>query len=318
MARAGYADVVTDSFGNRLAGASVEVRQPGTSAPVAGPLYAGPTGMATLSNPFRTNSLGAFVFYRAAPETVDLYVTAPGYTALTVSGVALTPDAPVLDGAQLVAGSVTDGQIAAANKDGAAGVPSLRTLGSGAQQAAAGNHGHAHASLSGIGANDHHAQVHALGGADHSGGLALGQYAVVPQARVLHSGSQIVPHGSPTALVFDSEAFDSDNLHDEGTPTRLVCRTAGLYWVWGHVGFAPNGAGSREVRIVHNTAGILGREIRPNNGGGYYTLLGVGTAYRLSVGQYVELYAYQDSGGALAVDALPPYAPVFGMVWLSP
>ncbi len=39
----------------------------------------------------------------------------------------------------ITAGSISDTQIAAANKDGAAGTPSLRTLGTGAQQAAAGN-----------------------------------------------------------------------------------------------------------------------------------------------------------------------------------
>jgi hypothetical protein len=39
--------------------------------------------------------------------------------------------------------SVTDAGVAAANKDGAAGTPSMRTLGTGAAQAAAGNHTHA-------------------------------------------------------------------------------------------------------------------------------------------------------------------------------
>jgi hypothetical protein len=39
-------------------------------------------------------------------------------------------------------GTITDTDIAAANKDGTAATPSLRTLGTGAQQAAAGNHGH--------------------------------------------------------------------------------------------------------------------------------------------------------------------------------
>lgn len=41
------------------------------------------------------------------------------------------------------AGAFTDTHIAAANKDGATGTPSMRTLGTGAQQAAAGDHAHA-------------------------------------------------------------------------------------------------------------------------------------------------------------------------------
>ena len=40
--------------------------------------------------------------------------------------------------------------------DAVAGTGSLRTLGTGAQQAAVGSHGHAHSSLTGIGASDHH------------------------------------------------------------------------------------------------------------------------------------------------------------------
>jgi len=39
--------------------------------------------------------------------------------------------------------TIVDGDVAAANKDGTTATPSLRTLGAGAQQAAAGDHGHA-------------------------------------------------------------------------------------------------------------------------------------------------------------------------------
>jgi hypothetical protein len=42
---------------------------------------------------------------------------------------------------------ITDADVASANKDGTAGTPSLRTLGSGAQQAAAGNHTHSAADI---------------------------------------------------------------------------------------------------------------------------------------------------------------------------
>ena len=44
--------------------------------------------------------------------------------------------------AHIVDGTIVDGDVAAANKDGAAGTPSMRTLGTGALQAAAGSHLH--------------------------------------------------------------------------------------------------------------------------------------------------------------------------------
>ena len=54
-----------------------------------------------------------------------------------------------LAGSDVQDGSLTDADLAAANKDGAAGTPSLRTLGTGAQQAAAGDHSHGSASTDG-------------------------------------------------------------------------------------------------------------------------------------------------------------------------
>ena len=47
-----------------------------------------------------------------------------------------------LTGAQVRDLTITDAEVAAANKDGVAGTASMRTLGTGAQQAAAGNHTH--------------------------------------------------------------------------------------------------------------------------------------------------------------------------------
>jgi hypothetical protein len=149
MARAGYANVVTDSFGNRVAGAMVEVRQPGTATPLAVPLYLAPTGAATLTGPLTADGQGFFAFYLDVAQMVDLAVVASGYGAHTEAGVAVAVGAPVLDGAQLVVGSVTaaqladgtitDADVASANLDGTAATPSLRTLGTGAQQACAGN-----------------------------------------------------------------------------------------------------------------------------------------------------------------------------------
>lgn len=160
MARAGYANVVADSFGSRVAGATVEVRQPGTATPLGVPLYVAATGAATLANPFTADGQGFFSFYLDVAQAVDLYVTASGYGAHTEAGVAVAVGAPVLDGSQLVVGSVTaaqiadgtltDADVASANKDGTAATPSLRTLGTGTQQAAAGNHDHP-ASVSSVG-----------------------------------------------------------------------------------------------------------------------------------------------------------------------
>ena len=51
----------------------------------------------------------------------------------------------------------------------------------------------------------------------------------------------------------------------------------------------------------------------------FIALGGVGYALvRLGAGDYVQLNAYQDSGGSLNVMANSDYTPVFEMHWVSP
>jgi hypothetical protein len=63
-----------------------------------------------------------------------------GYIAvfIALSGTAYAAK-PMITGADIENGSITDADIATANKDGTAATPSLRTLGTGEQQAVAGN-----------------------------------------------------------------------------------------------------------------------------------------------------------------------------------
>ena len=69
----------------------------------------------------------------------------------------------VADGAQTIAAlAVTDAKVATANKDGASGTPSMRTLGTGAAQACAGND----ARLSDARTPTTHATSHVTGGTD--------------------------------------------------------------------------------------------------------------------------------------------------------
>jgi hypothetical protein len=66
-----------------------------------------------------------------------------GDSSITVGGTAADPTVIVaalgVTAAKIAAATITDSQVAAANKDGAAATASLRTLGSGAAQACAGN-----------------------------------------------------------------------------------------------------------------------------------------------------------------------------------
>jgi hypothetical protein len=132
MPRALYFNTVVDSFGNAVAGATMNVYGPNTTTPVS-PLYADPASGTPLPNPLTSDGRGWVYFYLATPQTVDLYVTAPGASPV------LLEDVTVALPGDVIPGTITDAEVAAANKDGTAATLSLRTLGTGAQQACAGN-----------------------------------------------------------------------------------------------------------------------------------------------------------------------------------
>jgi len=76
-----------------LASASVTVNVPGRAAAVPGALYQGPTGSATLSNPFTTPN-GAVNFYMGTPQVVDITVTPSGQPAIPLPNVPVTAAVP--------------------------------------------------------------------------------------------------------------------------------------------------------------------------------------------------------------------------------
>jgi hypothetical protein len=317
VARASYRDVIADGFGNRLSGAMVEVRNPGTSTPIAGPLYADGTSATTLGNPLTADSRGYFELFLAAAQTVDIYVTAPGYNPLTVPSVAVAVLTTV-DGALVLDGTITLAKMAASALDAAAGTASLRSLGTSATQAAAGNHAHAHSALTSVGANDHHAQAHALGGADHTGTLALSQLAALASARAYNNANLSIGNNAWTFLMLNSERSDTDTIHDTSSSTsRLTCKTAGLYLAIGQLQWAANGTGTRGGRIILNSATILVEKLVPTAGAGQATGLVLVTLYPLAVNDYLELAGYQDSGGALNVLSAGNLSPEFMLVRLG-
>jgi hypothetical protein len=209
--------------------------------------------------------------------------------------------------------TITDADVAAAHKDGTAGTPSLRTLGTGAQQAAAGNHGHSHASLNGIGANDHHAQAHALSGSDHTGTLALSQHPTVPAARVT-GGSQSISHATNTALAYTAESYDTDAMHDNATNnSRLTVNTAGKYLLSGGVDWGTDTTAGRRfcgLRLNGSTF-VKFVESGPPAGSGNLRQE-VTDTYQLAASDYVEVVVLQSTGGSL--NATPQ---AFSAVWLS-
>lgn len=102
---------------------------------------------------------------------------------------------------QIAAGVIVDADVAAANKDGTAATPSLRTLGTGAQQAAAGND----ARLSDARAPTAHKATHEPGGSDP---MTVDAAAATGSLRTLGAGAAQAMPGNRTLDVITAPAAD--------------------------------------------------------------------------------------------------------------
>jgi hypothetical protein len=142
-------------------------------------------------------------------------------------------------------------------------------------------------------------------------------YLPNPSARVYRTTVASVPTTTPSYLDMDGERWDTDNIHDATNPSRLTCRTAGKYLIFGSAEWAGAAGGTyRSLSIRKNGPGtLLAVNNHPASGNPFgMTIM---TVADLIVGDYVELYAYQDSGAALNITASPQYSAEFGMARLD-
>jgi hypothetical protein len=141
-----------------------------------------------------------------------------------------------------------------------------------------------------------------------------------PAVRVFHNANQSLTNITLTALAFNSERFDtaggsSATHHDTVTNnSRLTCLYAGKYQITGSASFAANATGHRLLLIRLNGATEIARERVPSVGASDQLELNISTLYDLAINDYVELVAYQNSGGALNVTVVSNYSPEFMFV----
>lgn len=132
-------------------------------------------------------------------------------------------------------------------------------------------------------------------------------------ARAYHSTTQEIPNIDFTALAFDSERYDTDNIHDPTTNnSRLTCKTAGKYVISAAVGFFHNATGIRRVHIWLNGSTPIGwQDIHSLSDTDHYCT--VSTIWDMAVNDYVEVRVFQSSGGALNVLKFDYYSAEFMM-----
>jgi hypothetical protein len=132
-------------------------------------------------------------------------------------------------------------------------------------------------------------------------------------ARVYHSANQSIANATLTVVAFDSEDYDTDNIHDTSTNnSRLTCKTAGKYLIFASGEYASNATGLRYIQIRLNGTTLKMVFVAAAVNGGD-TRIGTGCVLNMAVNDYVEFIAYQDSGAARNLNRASDYSAIFSM-----
>lgn len=123
-------------------------------------------------------------------------------------------------------------------------------------------------------------------------------------ASAYHNANQSIANTTWTTLALNSENADTQAMHDNSTNnSRITIQRGGAYAGAGRVVFAASAAGAmRGGRAIVNgsTTAIVGAAQPPPVGGSFYAVVGFPILPRTySAGDYIQLQAYQDSGGSL-------------------
>ena len=140
-------------------------------------------------------------------------------------------------------------------------------------------------------------------------------------ARVFNSTDITVPQLKPgewTSLTFDSERWDTANLHETATNSgRLKAPVAGKYYIFANITWeSPIGTGLWGLRLQLNGKTVIAEQSLPNTAAPFRISMSVGTLYALAAGDYVEVQVFQNSGNPLLIRTIPATSPEFGMAKL--
>lgn len=144
---------------------------------------------------------------------------------------------------------------------------------------------------------------------------ALDFLANPPACRLYHGTTQNVANGADTVMTFNSERFDTDAMHDAGSPTRITFNTAGLYVVGGWVSYASDTDFQfYRTQIRLNGATLIGEQTASHTYAGSIGADSLLTLiWKFAAADYIELLTTQvnASAGTLAS------APEFWATWIG-
>ena len=126
---------------------------------------------------------------------------------------------------------------------------------------------------------------------------------------------QSIANSTSTSVTFtQTDEYDTDDMHSTSVNTsRLTITTPGVYQVSCVIDWAFNATGRRFIELIKNGAGfapIVRNEVGVSGGG--YCTHSLTFPVSLALNDYVEISAFQSSGGALNISEAR-----FAAVWIG-
>jgi hypothetical protein len=146
--------------------------------------------------------------------------------------------------------------------------------------------------------------------------LAAADRSLAPRA--YRNSDQTLTSGVDTPASFAAAESDAWGCWSGSQPTRLTAPVTGRYQATGWVTFAANATGQRVAWVRRNGAVEVGRVQVPALAGNPTQLALATPAFTLSKGDYIELFARQDSGGDLALTRTADVSPALSLTYLGP
>jgi hypothetical protein len=147
--------------------------------------------------------------------------------------------------------------------------------------------------------------------ADSSTATGL-KWAAIPAQTPTFAGCRLVPNTGQaitnatfTALVYQTETFDTDGYHSTVSNTSRItipAGKAGYYNITAGVFWPSNSSGVRQIQLEINGTTAIGRTVVVGTANGVESELYT-TVYYLNVGDYVQSLVYQNSGSTLTTEA---------------
>ena len=144
----------------------------------------------------------------------------------------------------------------------------------------------------------------------------------LPGARVRDTVLTQVDSNATAAISYTAVDFNVGAVFDPATPTRMTAPVAGRYLIIATTRWESDVDGRRTIALEVNGASQIAR----SNVSGYW--LGgvvplspeqsVQAVYRLKAGDYVEVWAYQDTGSTLNLLTFVDNGVTFTMQWIAP